>query len=462
MITTAVAYDEALEPDGAPRPHYAGLLEVLRERDLARLDADVAALLAARDVTFGGAATSLPFSVDPVPRVITAAEWAVLEAGMVQRVNALNEFVTDVYGERRIVEAGVVPRRVVEGASYHVPLLSEAAPLRTGPVTVAGLDVVRDVDGSFLILEDNVRTPSGLAYATAARDVLDALLPAPPSRRFLDPAFDLLGDALRAAAPEGRTDPCIVLLSDGPANSAWYEHRAIARRLGIPLVGVSDLQPRATGLFVRDGGATRRVDVVYRRTDEDRLHDESGRLTPVGAVLLEPCLRGQVRCVNSFRTGVADDKLTHAYVEDMIRFYLGEEPLVRSVPTYDLDADAGRREELLDRIDELVVKPRAASGGHGILIGPHARAQDCTRMADAVRRDPGAVVAQETIWLSRHPTVVDGRLEPRHIDLRAFVLSIGKRVMAVPGGLTRVARDPGALVVNSSQNGGGKDTWVLG
>jgi uncharacterized circularly permuted ATP-grasp superfamily protein len=279
--------------------------------------------------------------------------------------------------------------------------------------------------------------------------------------RSLETAFRTLGDARRAAAPPcAEHDPVVVLLSDGHRNSAFYEHATMARRLGIPLVLAAQLSLRRGRLFARLASGERAIDVVYRRTDEDRLADESGRPTAVAELLLEPVLKGRLACVNAFGTGVADDKLLHAYVEDMVRFYLGQEPLLRSVPTYD-PTQPGMLEQILARIDELVIKPRSGHGGHGVVIGPHANAADLETTAAALAHAPERFVAQETIMLSRHPTFTDGRLELRHIDLRPFAISDGDATHVLPGGLTRVAFDRDALVVNSSQNGGSKDTWVL-
>lgn len=416
----------------------------LDDMDLTRLQRRVSTVLEERRVVFSGSA----FTIDPVPRVIAAHEWRELERGLAQRVRALAAFVADVYGQRRIVQAGVVPARVIETAEYLEPAMRGAAMPAGGPIAVAGLDVIRDESGRFLVLEDNVRTPSGLAYAVAAREALDACLGAPGGRRELSGAFDLLARALRAAS--AAEDPRIVVLTDGPGNSAFFEHAAIARHLGFPLVRVEDLDVR-DGRVRLDGAP---VDVVYRRTDQDRLDD------PVGRALGEAALGGPTAVVNAFGAGVADDKLAHAYVEDMVRFYLGEEPLLGSVPTYDLSVDAVR-ERVLARLGEVVVKPRAASGGDGILIGPHAEPGDREATARRVREHPEDWIAQEVIALSRHPTVVDGRLEPRHVDLRAFVFLAGDEAAVLPGGLTRVALDAGSLVVNSSQGGGAKDTWVL-
>jgi uncharacterized circularly permuted ATP-grasp superfamily protein len=251
-----------------------------------------------------------------------------------------------------------------------------------------------------------------------------------------------------------------VMLSDGPGNGAWYEHERLAQLLDIPIVGLEDLSTRGGRLEARVGRTRQRVDVLYRRTDEDRLTNPSGDLTDVGAKLWEPMEKGELSCVNAFGTGVADDKLLHAYVEDMVRFYLGEEPLVPSVTTYDPKMGE-HRDTVLDRIDELVIKPRTGHGGHGVVVSPHAHEDDVRAAAAAVHADPGAFIAQETVMISTHPTVIGDHLEPRHVDLRPFVFLAGDEARVVPGGLTRVALDRGALVVNSSQRGGGKDTWVM-
>jgi uncharacterized circularly permuted ATP-grasp superfamily protein len=454
-------FDEAIGPGGVPRPGYAELLAALERLEVGPLASAVAAGVEADGVTFRLDGADDPFRLDPVPRLLGWEEWALLEAGLAQRVTALDRFVADVYGAREIVAAGVVPARAIDTCDHLEPRLAglPEAPLRIG---VAGLDVVRDPEGRFKVLEDNVRTPSGMAYALAAREELDRHLPAwlADGRVPFDGAVELLARTLRAAAPEGVSDPAIVLLTDGPENSAWYEHERLADMLEIPLVGLGDLSVRGGRLAARAGSALHLVDVVYRRTDEDRLTDERGRLTGVGAALIEPLESGTLTCVNAFGAGVADDKLLHAYVGRMVRFYLGEEPLLDSVRTYDPAVDDDRA-EILDRIDELVVKPRTGYGGHGVVVAPHAEPADVRSVADELKARPEDFVAQETVMLSTHPTAIDGSLEPRHVDLRPFVFMPGDRAEAAPGGLTRVALDRGALVVNSSQRGGAKDTWVM-
>ena len=432
--------------------------------DLTRLVDDVASDLRGRGVTFraGDGPGEDEFRVDPVPRLITGAEWAPLAAGLAQRVRALEAFVADAYGAQRVVAAGVVPLAAITSAEYFEPALVGMAHPPRNWISVAGLDIVRDTDGEFKVLEDNLRTPSGLAYAVAARAAVAGKLGVPDGLRIhsLDSAFALLGRTIRAAAPDGVEDPTIVVLCDGPHNAAYYEHRTIAAELGVALLEMSDLRLRKGRVEAWIDGAARPVDVIYRRTDDDRLYDPGGALTPLGELVCGPWLAGRVSLVNAFGTGLADDKLLHAYVEDIVGFYLDEEPLLRSVPTYDLS----RPDQLaivLERIDELVIKPRGGQGGSGVVVCPHARPEAVARIAAEIRARPELYIAQEMVMLSRQPTVCDGRLEPRHVDLRPFVMARGDEVDVIPGGLTRVAFEAGALVVNSSQNGGAKDTWVL-
>ena len=384
-----------------------------------------------------------PFPLDVVPRVLPAAEWERLEAALAQRVTALNAFVADAYGARRIVQAGVVPARVIETAEHYEPGM-RGVELRDGVwVGIAGLDLVREPDGEFVVLEDNLMTPSGFAFAAAARDAVAPSLELEGRPR----DYSELPELLAGALGEGY----VVVLSEGPENGAYWEHHWAAEQLGIPLVRPSELHRKGDHLV--HGG--QRVDGIYRRTDADLLRTEVG-------ALLAPAIRaGTVRLVNAFGTGVGDDKLTHAYVEDMIRFYLGQDPLVRSVQTFDL-ARRDHLEQALDRFEDLVIKPRAGHGGIGVLVCPLAEPEEVEAMRERVRADPGAWIAQPTIELSTHATLIDGELAQRHVDLRPFVFMHGPdRPRVMPGGLTRYARDEGQMVVNSIQNGGFKDTWVL-
>jgi uncharacterized circularly permuted ATP-grasp superfamily protein len=458
----AEPFDEGLSAGAAATEADALLHDSLAEVQLDELSAAVAHDVGRRGVCFGTAGGERDFRIDPIPRLFAAEQWRELSSGIAQRVRALELFVRDVYGARSIFRAGVVPERALSGAEHYEPQLAGTGEIVRSWITVAGLDIVRDSDGVFKVLEDNLRTPSGIAYAVATREVLDAHLPDAELRvRTLDDAFTTLAEALRCAAPEAAGErPTIVLLSDGAGNSALWEHVMLAERIGVPLVLPEQLSVRSGRLYARLPDGEQAVDVVYRRTDEDRLRDDREQPTHVAELLLGPVLEGTLACVNAFGTGVADDKLLHAYVEQMVRFYLGEEPLLASVATYD-PAQPGVLEMLLGRIEELVIKPRSGHGGYGVVICPHARPEDVRAVAAKLARSPERFIAQETVMLSRHPTVVDGELAPRHVDLRPFAITCGDDVHVLPGGLTRVAFDDGALVVNSSQNGGSKDTWVL-
>ena len=421
---------------------FGRLLAALDDMDLRALSCSRAEHLREREVTFGAADAegTGAFVVDPVPRLIEREDWELLAAGLAQRAMALERFVADVYGERRIVLAGRVPWSAIETAEYFEPRMAQLPPAGGAWITIAGLDLVRDGDGPFVVLEDNVRTPSGIAYAAAARDALSGHMSVPEGMhvRSLEPAYEWLGDALRAAAPpEAAEHPSIVVLTDGPSNSAHYEHRAIAQRLGLALVRLADLSVRSNRLF-----------------------DVAGELTTLAEVLLGPLEAQTLACVNAFGTGVADDKLVHSYVEEMVRFYLGQEPLLASVPTHDL-SQPGMLEMALERIGELVVKPRGGHGGIGVVVGPRADRRTLAAVSRELAAAPQRFIVQETVQLSRQPTVCGEVLEPRHVDLRPFTFAIGERVEVFPGGLTRVALERGSLVVNSSQRGGAKDTWVL-
>ena len=450
------AWDEAFDAGGDVRPVARAALETVGAHDLRALRALVHEETRAAGMSFNAEGAQREFTVDPVPRVIDADEWASLARGLEQRVRALDAFVADVHGPQRMIADGVMPGRVLGGAEYYEPELAGLRPPGRRWIGVAGFDIVRGADGALAVLEDNLRTPSGIAFAVATRAALAATLPEDVLAAIqpVDGVVALLGEALHAAVPAAAADPGdphIVLLTDGAGNSAHWEHAWLARALGIAMVRPDELRARGDRILLRDGG--RAVDVIYRRTDQDRGDSAVGRL-------LVPAMRkGTLGVINPFGTGVADDKLAQAYVEDMVRFYLGEEPLLRSVPTYDL-ARAFDLREALERFDELVIKPRSGSGGRGVVINPHAKPEDVEMVRRAVVSDPGAWVAQPMICLSTHPTVIDGRLQPRHIDLRPFVIQTADGPRMAPAALTRVAFDAGALVVNTSQNGGGKDTWV--
>ncbi len=450
-------FDEAFAATGAPRHPYAELLEALAQQDFMALRGRVRSRVAAAGLEFG---PGREIAVDPVPRLIAAAEWESLEPGLLQRARALNEFLVDAYGPRLIFEAGVVPRHLLETAEGYEPAMQGLLDPEVPPATVAGLDLVRDADGAPRVLEDNLRMPSGAAYAIAVREVVASEIETDLRPREIGGYGELLGAAIRAAVPAGRDEPNAAILSDGPESGAWYEQRRFGRELGMAVVTLDQLETSRGRLFARRGREREQVDVIYRRLDEDRLSQPDGSLTALGELLLPALRSGRLRCANAFGTGLADDKLAHAYAERMIEFYLGEEPLLRSVPSYDLADEAGRR-AAMERLDELVIKPRGGFGGHGVTIMPRATEDQRRRAIGLLRRRPERFIAQEMVEISSHPTVCGGGLEPRRVDLRPFVVSGPGGAAAMAGGLTRYAREAGELVVNSSQGGGCKDTWVV-
>ncbi len=447
-------------PTGGARPGYEQLLGRLADADLTALCGVVDDYTSAAGLEFGGEGGHTPFRVDPIPRLLAAGEWKELERGLAQRVRALEAFVADMHGEQAMLASGELPQSVLAGAGFIEPgLFGLELP---GPwISVAGLDVVRDDTGRFRLLEDNLRTPSGVAFALGARRAVESWLPSNSlDGEDLDAHIKRLFEMVLAAPAPSPPSPdgARILLTDGSANSAFREQQHLAELLQIPLVELDGLRLRGTQLELRANGQP--VQVVYRRTDEERIRDEAGRLTALGELMLEPLRAGTVRLVNGFGTGVADDKLVYPYVEAMIDFYLGEEPLLHSVQTYDLGLP-DLRAQVLDRIADYVVKPRDGHGGAGVVIGPTAGRSELDEAIRAVQSEPERWLAQEVVKLSTHPTVIDGRLEPRHVDLRPFVFSDGERIEALPGGLTRVAFVQGSMVVNSSRQGGGKDTRVV-
>jgi uncharacterized circularly permuted ATP-grasp superfamily protein len=441
-------FDEAFALDGTARRPYAEVLGALARHDLVVLRERVQSDAAALGLSFG----------PDTP--IEAAEWEDLEAGLFQRTRALNAFLADAYGGQRIFDADVVPRRLLETSSGYEPRMRGLIDPAVPAATVAGLDLIRSADGELLVLEDNLRMPSGSSYASAVREAVQPALGAAVEPRGLDGYVPALAAAIGAAAPDGRSDPAAAILSDGPASGAWYEHCRLGRELGIPVVEPADLESERGRLFSHRNRDRRQLDVLYRRLDEDRLSEPDGSLNALGELLLPALESGRLRCVNAFGTGVADDKLAHAYVESMVRFYLGEQPLLRSVPSFDL-SDESARGEAMERLDELVIKPRDGFGGSGVTIMPRATEPQRRRAIGLVRRRPTGFIAQETVQLSSHPTVCDGRLRPRRVDLRPFVVSSAAGVTAMAGGLTRYARGAGEMVVNSSRGGGCKDTWIV-
>lgn len=440
-MLTGRPYDEAFTDDGRPRAHYAALIEALGHPG--ELAVQVKERLRARDVAFGGAADGI-FALDPVPRILPADEWSELQVGVAQRLRALDAFVADVYGEGRALAAGVVPREVVAGSDHYEPAMRGAPVSRW--VAFAGMDIVRCPDGRFRVIEDQVRMPSGMAYAVVARETLRELLPVEPPIDDLSPIYADLALALRDAAPPGVQEPRVVLLCEGPQAAAWWEHELLSRELCAPLVTLDDLELRDGRLVAWIDGQARGVDVVYHRTDEDRF---SG--TPL-ELLIEPCRTGRLSVVNAPGSGVADDKLVHAHVDDLVRFFCGEEPLLPSIPAQSMAE--------VERLDGLVVKPRGEMGGTDVVLWDHADEETRAQISAAIARSPEGFIAQPEVTLSVHPTVCDGRLEPRHVDFRPYAVLGNVGVRVLPGGISRVALEEGSMVVNSGQGGGAKDTWV--
>ncbi len=476
-------FDEVVAADGSLRPHYrkvAEALEVLAPGDLSRAERRRTAAFRTQGITFTvygdddeddtGSGTTAgierTFPMDLVPRVIPAEEWAHLEQGLVQRVTALNRVLDDLYvGGMEIVHDGVVPRWLVLSSdgftreAYGVPVPQGARCL------VAGIDVIRDHDGTYRVLEDNLRCPSGISYVIENRSALTRVLPQLFSGDQVRPVDQygpkLLHALQRVGPPAAGDSPTVVVLTPGMYNSAYFEHVFLATQMGVELVEGRDLVVEDHVVYMRTTQGLRRVDVIYRRIDDDFLDPVVFRPDSALGVpgLMAAARAGNVTVANAVGNGVADDKAVYAYVPDMIRYYLGEEPILPNVPTY-LLWDPDQRADVLSRLDRLVVKPVAEAGGYGLVIGPHATDEELAEARAAIEADPRNYIAQEVVSLSRHPCLVDDHLEGRHVDLRPFVLS-GDRVEVIPGGLTRVALRKGSLVVNSSQGGGSKDTWVL-
>ena len=464
------AYDEMFEPSGQPRASYLGLHhrlaemppEELRRRQQA---ADLSFLHQGVTFTVYGReeGTERIFPYDLLPRIITSSEWATIERGLTQRITALNLFLRDLYHEGKILNDRVIPREMIYTCHHYRREMRGVNVPRNIYISVVGTDLVRLEDGRFAVLEDNLRVPSGVSYMLANRQVIKRVFPTMFSDYGVRP-IDHYGQALlatlRALAPR-RSDPTIVLLTPGPYNSAYFEHTFLARQMGIELVEGRDLLVHDNVVYMRTTGGLRRVDVIYRRIDDDFLDPLVFRSdTSLGVTGLFNAYRaGNVALANAIGTGIADDKALYAYVPAIIRYYLDEEAILPNVETY-LLSDESQRNYVLERLDQLVVKAVGESGGYGMLIGPHSTAAEREQFRRQILADPRNYIAQPTLQLSRAPCFIDGQVESRHVDLRPYIL-YGERVVIVPGGLTRVALRRGSLVVNSSQGGGSKDTWVL-
>ncbi len=466
-----MAFNEMFDVDGAVRSHYRAYAEWLAAIPAQRLEekrAEADTLFRRAGITFAvyGEATGterlIPFDI--VPRIIPAAEWQALQQGLRQRVTALNAFLQDIYHEQEILRAGVIPaEQIFRNLQYRPEMQDINLPMDVY-AHIAGVDLVRAGDGEYFVLEDNLRVPSGVSYMLENRQAMMRLFPelfASCSVAPVEHYPDLLLDSLRSVAPPGVREPTIVLLTPGAHNSAYFEHAFLAQQMGIELVEGQDLFVDDEVVYMRTTQGPRRVDVIYRRIDDDFIDPLAFRADSMLGVpgLLMAYRAGRVNIANAVGTGIADDKSTYPYVPDIIRFYLGEEPLLSNVPTRILR----RPEDLaytLDHLQDLVVKEVHGAGGYGMLIGPLASKQELDDFRIRIQADPARYIAQPTLALSACPTFVESGLAPRHLDLRPFVLS-GTEVTMVPGGLTRVALREGSLVVNSSQGGGTKDTWVL-
>ncbi len=466
--TVGKAWDEMILPDASPREAFAELYRVMSEMSSAEFDercAERDRSFLDRGVTFSLGGEERPFPLDPLPRIISATEWAVIESGVIQRVRALEMFLEDVYGKGEVLGDRLIPRSLVANSSlYNRHAFGITTPNRVR-IHVAGIDIVRDGEGDLRVLEDNVRTPSGVSYVLENRRAMTRIFPELLSSQPIRPVEDYprhLLEALRSAAPvRAGSAPVVVLLTPGVHNSAYFEHSFLARQMGVELVEGRDLVCRNNVVYMRTTGGELRVDVIYRRIDDDFLDPVFFRGDSVIGCpgVLNAARAGSVTIASAVGNGVADDKLTYTYVPELISYYLGEEPVLKNVPTYRLE-DKDQLDHVLERLDQLVVKPVNASGGYGIVIGPQATDKELAKTAASLRARPRDFIAQELVSLSTAPTKVGPALEPRHIDLRPFAVNSGDRITVLPGGLTRVAMRRGSLIVNSSQGGGSKDTWV--
>lgn len=466
-------YDEMFESNGQVRSHYKSIFEQFSSMSLTNQAARQQALqqrMVEEGITFTlyqadqnePLERTIPF--DYIPRVIAKAEWDVVDRGLRQRVQALNAFIHDIYHDMNIIKDGIMPRRLVVSNTYYRPEMVGIDVPGGVYITSSGIDLIRDEKGEYFVLEDNLRSPSGFSYLFKGRALMRELfhdLYLKNSVVDIERSLNAFLSSLRSISPNGKKDPVIALLSPGAFNSAYFEHTYLAQQMGIHLVEGRDLIYKDHKIYIRNLDGLKQVDVIYRRIDDDYLDPLAFNANSVLGVpgLMNAYRAGNIAIANAPGTGVADDKAVYAYVPDMIRYYLHEEPIIRNVPTYILSRKE-EREYVLDHLKELVVKETSLSGGYGMLIGPAASQSEIDYFAKAIKENPDRYVAQTTMNLSRSPIMKDGIMTPRHIDLRGFVLK-GTESHVIPGGLTRVALVEGSLVVNSSQGGGVKDTWVL-
>jgi len=462
-------YDELYEGTGQPRPGSMLLLRKfasLPEGELKKRQQAAERVILNMGMTFGvygsndGHEQIFPFDI--VPRIVEPSDWAHIESGLRQRLRALNLFIDDVYQEQKILKDGVVPGELVYSSKGFLKACQGLKPPRGIWCHIAGIDLVRIGDGRYYVLEDNMRCPSGVAYVMEARQVMKRTFPELFGAYRVRPVDDYpshLLDTLRHLSD--LPDPTVVILTPGIFNSAYYEHSLLAQKMGVELVEANDLAVIDGYVHMRTTKGSQRVDVIYRRINDDYLDPLAFRPDSMLGVpgLMEAYQKGHVALANAPGTGVSDDKAIYAYVPKIINYYLAEEPILPNVPTY-LCSDPQDRAHVLEHLDQLVVKATNEAGGYGMLIGPHASQEERDEYARRIEADPRNYIAQPTLALSRVPTLVDDHLEGRHVDLRPYVL-YGREIYVLPGGMTRVALRKGSLVVNSSQGGGNKDTWVL-
>ncbi len=464
-------FDEMFADVGKPRPHYRKLMKRLRSLSTPQLEerrqmADQTFLN--QGVTFtvysDNQGTERIFPFDLTPRIIPRAEWQRIESGLVQRITALNLFLHDVYHQQNILRDGVIPRSYVEGARQFRPEFMGFNVPRNIYVHVCGTDLVRDGNGNYLVLEDNARCPSGVSYVQENRSTLKRVFPnlfeaygVRPVEHYADELLSLL----KYIAPHGKPHPTVAVLTPGIYNSAYFEHSFLARQMGVEIVEGADLVVRDDHVFMRTTKGLQPLDVIYRRIDDDCLDPQVFRADSMLGVpgLVRAYRAGNVSLANSIGTGVADDKVMYYFVPRMIRYYLDQDPILPNVPTY-LASEPEDQRYILDNLEKLVVKAANEAGGYGMLIGPAASKAELNRFRRLIKAEPRNYIGQPTLALSRHPCFLDGEFQGRHIDLRPYIL-YGEKITIIPGGLTRVALRKGSLVVNSSQGGGSKDTWVL-
>lgn len=465
-------YDELIQADGSPRPIAAPLVDLIKRlspKDLRRRQKSAERALHQQGITFGvygnRMGTEKIFPFDILPRLVSSEEWEVLEKGIVQRIEALNLFIHDVYNDQNILNDRIIPKELVLSSECYLQQCKGLCPPKKIWIHVTGTDLVRGGEGGFFVLEDNLRCPSGVSYVLENRSVLKRTFPKAFQALHTRPVSnygELLHEALRYVGPGGNSDPRVVVLTPGVYNSAYYEHASLAQRMGVTLAQGSDLTAVSGEVMLRTTRGHEKVDVIYRRIDDAFLDPKVFRADSVlGVPGIMECVRsGTVALANAPGTGIADDKAVYAYVPKIIQYYLGQDPIIENVPTYVCE-DPKQCAHVLDHLDSLVVKAVNLSGGYGMLIGPQSTAQEREAFSRKIKANPRDYIAQPTLALSRSPTLIGHSIEGRHVDFRPYAL-YGESVRVLPGGLTRVALKKGSLVVNSSQGGGSKDTWVLG